>query len=170
MWPLDEDEWRFFKGGYRYLEGVAGLKQLLEGDTRDEVWTALRRDVYDQGDVHFGSYASVPWLLEYARRSPRLDSHVFEIVSMIELVRPYNHPVPQEIADDYFQAIRDIPQLVGTHPDQEWSESLVHCAIACIALARGQHDLAEIYTEMSPKQMREWVEARDELTSWILRS
>jgi hypothetical protein len=113
--------------------------------------------LHHQGDLGPASYAAVPHLLEFARRSPRLDSNVFGLIAVIELERPSNPNVPECLAAGYFRAIKELPAVVGNHPQQEWEEILTRHIVCCIALARGQRVLARVYLEMGPDAAQQWL-------------
>jgi hypothetical protein len=95
-------------------------------------------------------------LVEFIRRSARLDWNPLSLVACIELERVHNPQVRKELADEYFAAIRALPAVLGTHPDQEWSEQVVQAAAACIALARGQRWLAKAYFELDRDTAAQW--------------
>lgn len=150
MLPLDDPRWKNYKGGYRHLyDASVPLKKLLEHGASKEIWEELWQELHHQGDIDAASYAAVPYLLEFARLSPKLDWNVFGLISTIEMERPSNPPPPAEIANDYFRAIEALPEIVGSHSDHEWDDILTQCILSCIALARGQRVLARVYAEMS---------------------
>ena len=61
-----------------------------------------------------------------------------------------------ELAADYFSAIKEMPAVLGTHPDQTWSELVTRAAVACIAVARGQRWFARAYLEMDRDTAARW--------------
>lgn len=158
MLPLDDERWRTYQGGYRgtyYV--VPALRSLLENRATDELWEELWTELHHQDDVGSASYAAVPYLLEYARLSPRLDWNVFGLICTIELCRPYGPPIPEEITPGYYAALAELPAIVGAHPDREWDDLVTQCVVACIALARGQRVLGRAYGEMDLKYAKKWL-------------
>ena len=115
------------------------------------------QELHHQGDVGPASYAAVSHLLEFARRSPRLDWNVFGLIAVIELERPSNPSVPEFLTAGYFRAIKEVSAVVGTHPQQEWDEILTQHIVCCIALARGQRVLARVYLEMGLDAAQQWL-------------
>jgi hypothetical protein len=69
--------------------------------------------------------------------------------------------VPEFLAAGYFRAIKELPPVVGSHPQQDWNEVLTLHIVCCIALTRGQQVLARVYLEMDPKAAQRWL--RDEI-------
>jgi hypothetical protein len=148
MLPLDDPRWQSFKGGYRVpYDASAGLRRLLADGPTEELWDELWNNLHHQGDLHQASYAAVPWLVEFVRRSPKLDGNALALVATIELARDQgkNPPVAKQLSAGYHAAIQSLPAVLGTHPDQAWGESVVGPAVACIAVARGQRWFARAY-------------------------
>ncbi|HLJ55650.1 MAG TPA: hypothetical protein VKT77_11475 [Chthonomonadaceae bacterium] len=161
MLPLDDPRWKMYKGGYRCEFDASGpLQRLLNDGATEDLWSELWDELHHQGDVDAASYAAVPYLLESARRSPRLDWNAFALIFTIEIRRPRNPPIPDELADGYFRALDAIPAIVGAHPDRDWNELLTQSIVACIALARGQRLLAQAYSELDQEEAKAWLDAR----------
>jgi hypothetical protein len=157
MLPLDDPRWATFKGGYKMpYDASVPLRRLFAKGPSKALWDELWQELHHQGDLGQASYAAVPHLVQFVRRSPRLDDNPLSLVACIELERPHNPRVRKELADGYFAAIRALPAVLGTHPDQEWSEQVVQAAVACIALARGQRWLARAYFELDRDTAGRW--------------
>lgn len=166
MLPLDDPRWQGYEGGYRCpYDASRPLRQLLEQGATPQVWEELFEELHHQGDVGPASYAAVPWLVEFVRRSEKLDWQPLSLIALIELQRPAgpgesgrlpNPPLPDEIAADYFAAIRSLAAVLGSHPDQEWSELVLTAAAACIALGRGQSWFARVYFELDRNTAARW--------------
>jgi len=155
MLPLDDPRWQSYQSGYRMpYDASIPLKHLLEHGASAELWDELWQKLHHQGDVGTAAYAAVPYLLEYTKRTPHLDWNVFGLISTIELARPHNPVVPDELADTYFTAIRAIPEVVGMHPDHDWDSLATQSIISCIALARGQRLLAQIYIQLDEEMAK----------------
>ncbi len=159
MLPLDDPRWQSYESGYRLLyDASVPLRQLLEHGASVELWDELWQELHHQGDLGSASYAAVPYLLKYAEHSPKLDWNVFGLIATIELTRPRNSPVPAELTEAYFSAIRSIPVVVGTHPDHAWDAVATRSIVSCIALARDQRLLAQISLELDEEATKHWLE------------
>lgn len=158
MLSLDDPRWKSYKGGYHLPFDVSILlKKLLQDGASEALWEELWNELHHQGDVDIASYAAVPYLIEFATRNSKLDWNVFGLTSVIELERPHNPSVPNELAEAYFGSIEKIPLVVAKHPDRKWDELLTRCIVSCIALAKGQRELAKIYLEMSLEAGLMWI-------------
>jgi hypothetical protein len=157
--PLDDLGWNSFKGGYRVEYNAApALRRLLEDGPSDELWEELFNELHHQGDVDQASFAVVPWLVEYIRRSPKVDWNALALIAVIELERPKNkNPrIHTTLSEAYFTAIQSIPAVLGDHLDQVWSEEVMQSATTCIALARGQKWFAKAYFELDRDTASRW--------------
>lgn len=159
MLPLDDPRWQSYLGGYRVpYDASPAIRRLLNDGPSEELWAELFDELHHQGDVDQASYAALPWLVEYVRRSLKLDWNALSLIALIELERdqPKNPPVAEELLIDYLDAIRSLPQILGSHPDRAWDEHTVRSAVACIALARGQRWLARAYFELNRDTASRW--------------
>lgn len=158
MLPFDDPRWETYREGYDEYDVRTDLKKLLAGEATEELWHTLWDNLHHQGDVYPASYAAVPYLLEYAWRHPKLDWNVFGLIAVIELARPDNGPVPEEQTAGYFKAITDLPTVIGSRPDRQWSAEVTRCVAACMALAGGQRLLAKAYLELNPEAAQRFLE------------
>jgi hypothetical protein len=94
MLALDDKRWQSYLGGYGVpYDASQLLRRLLEGGADDELWEELWTELHHQGDVGQASYAAVPWLVEYVRRSPQIDWNALALIAKIELERGcHNNP------------------------------------------------------------------------------
>lgn len=160
MLSLDDPRWQAYEGGYRVPYDASGpLRQLLEEGASPELWEEFWNELHHQGDVGAASYAAVPWLVEFVRRSPKLDWNPLALVAVIELERPTNPELPAELAADYGAAFEKLPEILGSHPDREWDEYVVRSAVACISLARGQRWYAKAVFELDRDTAGRWFSA-----------
>jgi hypothetical protein len=134
------------------------LRKLLEDGPSEELWAEFYDELHHQGDVDQASYAAVPWLIEFIRRSPKLDWNALGLVAFIELQRTEegNPKVDEELSEGYFSAIRSLPGVLGNHADQQWAEEVTQFAASCIALARGQRWFAKAYFELDHSTAGRW--------------
>jgi hypothetical protein len=159
MLPLDDPRWQSYKGGYRVpYDASPALRRLLANGPTKKLWEELWTELYHQGDVHQASYAVVPWLVEFVKRGAKLDDDALAMIATIELARDQhkNPKVAKELSAGYYASIKSLPTILGTHPDQEWSELVVQYSIACIAMARGQRWLARAYLELDRETAGRW--------------
>ena len=159
MLPLDDLRWQSYKGGYRVpYDASPALRRLLADGPDEELWEEFWNELHHQGDLHQASYAAVPWLVEFVRRSPKLDWNALALIATIELERGEcrNPTVANELSAGYDAAIRSLPNMLGSHPDQEWSELVVRSAVACIAMARGHRWYARAYLELDRDTAGRW--------------
>lgn len=161
MLPLDDPRWQLYTGGYRVpYDASVPLRRLFEEGASPALWDELWQELYQQGDVGPASFAAVPWLLEYSRRSQELDWNAFGLIAVIELERPRsccNCPMPAELAESYDEAMARLPEVVGAHAQKEWPPILMQHIVACLALARGQRLLARAYLEMDREGAIRWL-------------
>jgi len=161
MLPLDDPRWQTFTGGYRVpYDASAPLRRLFEQGASPELLDELCQELEHQGDVGPASFAAVPWLLEYARRQPKLDWQAFALIAVVELERTHycrNRPMPGELADGYYAALARLPEVEGGHEQKKWSPILMQHIAACVALARGQRLLARAYLEMDRDGAKKWL-------------
>jgi hypothetical protein len=157
--PLDDPRWRSFQGGYGVeYDASAALRRLLAEGPSEELWAEFYDELHHQGDVDQASYAAVPWLVEFIRRSPTLDWNALALIAIIELERAEkgNPRVHSDLSEAYFSAIQSLPGILGIHPDQQWGEEVTHYAASCIALARGQRWFGKAYFELDRSTAGRW--------------
>jgi hypothetical protein len=159
MLSLDNPRWQAYKGGYRVpYDASPALRRLLANEPDEELWEELWTELHHQGDVHQASYAAVPWLVEFIKRWSKIDWNALALIATIELARDQhrNPKVAKELSADYYASIKSLPAVLGTHPDQEWSELVVQPAVACIAMACGQRWFARAYLELDRETAGRW--------------
>src|SRR5260221_12945322 len=99
MLPLDDPRWQSYKGGYRVpYDASPALRRLLAESIHEYLWEEFWNKLHHQGDVDQGSYAAVPWLVEFVRRSSKIDWNALALIATIELEREQrrNPKVAQE--------------------------------------------------------------------------
>lgn len=162
MLPLTDPRWKTYSGGYGIpYDASVPLHQLFTNGGSEALWKELWNELHHQGDLGEASYAAVPHLLEFARAQERLDWNVFALVAVIELERPHNLDVPQELSESYFSSISGIPSLIANHADTSWDDLLMRSVASCLALARGQREFSRVYLELSLQSGLDWL--RDEI-------
>ena len=88
----------------------------------------------------------------------------FHFPAWIEICRNKNSvEVSDELAADYFDALKRIPGLVASAGDAQWSTAFTACALSATAAAKGQHELAEALLDLtSPDTVGEFLEWSDD--------
>jgi hypothetical protein len=131
---------------------------LFRDGPSEDLWDELWNELHHQGDLHQASYAAVPWLIEFNRRSHKLDWNALALIAKIELERDQhnNPPVAEELSTSYHESLNSLPEILGTHPDRNWNELTVQSAVACIALARSQRWFARAYFELDRNTASRW--------------
>lgn len=161
MLPLDDPRWATYSAGYRVpYDASVPLSRLMREGASDELWDELWQELVHQGDVGPASFAAVPWLLEYVRRSPAMDWNAFGLIAVIELERTSSHAnrrMPAELSEWYFRALAELPAVATGHGQTKWGPELTQHVVACIAAVRGQRLLARAYLEMSREASMEWL-------------
>lgn len=158
MLPLNDPRWASYQGGYRTTYDASKvLRGLLEGEPSKAAWQELWEELHHQGDVGAASYASVPWLIEIVRCSPLADWNPLALICTIELARPKNPDIPDELREGYFKALLSIPNVLAEKPCHVWDDLFTQVAAASLALSRGHRAFAEIYLEFSFAEAKKWL-------------
>ena len=163
MIPLNDIRWTTFGDalGTRFECGQM-LRQLLVSGASDEIWDLCWNHLVYQDDIGEVSYAAVPYLARFIQNSKTIDWNALALILAIELARPTGPQIPKEVADEYFLTINSIPTVLANHPSSEWDELTTRCAVSCIALVKGQRELAKIYADMSLEEGTEWLRSQSE--------
>lgn len=152
MIPLNDKKWKYFEGGYHIkYDASLTLSRLEESsENLDSVWLELWENLYHQGDIGIASYAAVPEISRIARTQKLLDFNPFAITTAIELARGQgrNPELPDWLADDYFQALRDLTKYGCENLNKDWDSGTLKSILALIAIIKGNKDLAELIFEV----------------------
>jgi len=158
MLPLNDPRWATYHGGYRTAyDASVVLLGLIEDEPKSASWQELWEELYHQGDVDQASYASVPWFVEITRRSAMPDWNPLALVCAIELARPQNPEIRDELQDGYFKALFSIPEVLAEKPSHVWDDLFTQVAAASLALSRGHRAFAEIYIEFNFGEAKKWL-------------
>lgn len=125
-----------------------------------DIWSALAH----QGDVHSASFAAVPHIVEALALAPeKAGSDYFQFPAWVEICRrKQGAVVPPNLEVAYRAALARMPSLVALGATADWDEGMVRCALAAIAAAKGQHQIAEAVLELSPDIAGVFLERLDE--------
>jgi hypothetical protein len=105
----------------------------------------------------------VPHVIAALSSTPlKADESYFHFPAWVEICRAKgNVEVPPELRDAYFSALASLPELVARASNRAWDPGFLACALAAIAAAKGQHEVAEAVLEMSsPEDAKEFLEWR----------
>lgn len=132
--------WSNMTGGYRTpFDPRPLLKRLkTDGDTT-EVWHELWDELHHQGDIGEASFAAVPYLVRYCRERGVIDWNTYAMVAIIELARKEgtNPDVPRWMANDYFQAIRELAEIGVKEVLQAEGTDDIRAILSIIAIEKG---------------------------------
>src|SRR5437588_9974665 len=119
MLPLDDPRWQSYAGGYGGpYDASVPLRRLFEQGASAELWDELWQELHHQGAVGPASFAAVPWLLDYARRSHELDWNAFGLIAVIELERPHycrTAAMPAELGAGSDAPMLRCREVAGSH-------------------------------------------------------
>ncbi len=145
-------------GGYRVpYDPRPVLLRIENGDTL--AWKDLWEDLHHQGDVDLASYASVPHIvrIQQARRSA--DYNPYGIIGVIELCRGVgkNPPLPEWLAQGYWDAWTQVLSLGCRDLGQTDSEAVVVTILGALALAKKQRVVGQVLLDFTQGELTEMV-------------
>lgn len=167
MMDLGDIRWANLQHGYGSAGDIPSLlKQLhdLPADHGDDPWYSLWSALVHQGDVYSASFAAVPHVIAALSRDPaKADGSYFQFPAWVDICRRKNGtPIPEELAEDYHRSLAQLPSLVLAASSKEWDNDFSRCVLAALAVAKGQHELAEVLLELSPDHIEafsSWLDA-----------
>jgi hypothetical protein len=161
---LDDRRWAELRHAY----GAAGdipallrqLEQLPPSKNKAEPWFTLWSSLAHQGDVYSASFAAVPYVVNALASAPtRADHSYFQFPAWVEICRLKNNvEIPPDLRSAYFEALAQLPSLVAQASSRPWEPSLLACALAAVAAAKGEPGVAEAALELTPDVAREFLE------------
>ena len=159
MIPLDSPRWASLHHAYG---SAADIPELLRSLTRsdaayDELWSALCH----QGTIYTASYAALPYLIDALDRDPeRAQWTVMLLAAAIEIARAREDspPIPDDLEQAYFDALKEAPRVIARASSQKWDHSYAASACALLAASTGNTDLAEAITLLDPNKIEELIE------------
>lgn len=165
LFPLDDPRWQHYRSGYNRVKTdiTPWIRQLLSGEFDDSLWSFLWDDLHHQGDLGEASYAVIPYLVEYVKRSGNLNWNVFAFAACVELERTENGnpPVPIEFERSYHEGLQELPQLAICRDSEKiWTAEQIMGIAACLALSKGHRGLARAYLDLSPGEAASFLEER----------
>ena len=151
MLVLDDPAWDDLTHAFGSAADIPALLRALAASPAPaaadaELWVGLCSRLCHQSDAHDASYAAVPHIVRIAAETAGpIDSSFFQLPTAIELARHGGRGavVPAALERDYHAAIAALADCVALHRGQDWDREALICACAALAVAKGQHGLAE---------------------------
>jgi hypothetical protein len=102
----------------------------------------------------------VPHVVKALASAPsKADHSYFEFPAWVEICRAKNDvEVPEDLRSSYFEALAQLPSLVAAASSRPWEPSLLVCALAAVAAAKGQAVVAEAVLELTPEVAQEFLD------------
>jgi len=163
MLTLDDPRWSSLRGGYRVPYDATPVLRRLAGDWADRAaWEELWNELHHQGDVDEASYATLPVLVELARRARKRDWNVYALAATIETERHArrNPPLPTWLATDYRRAWAKLADLALEDLREVSDRNLIRSALAVVALARGDLKVGTLLAGLDDCEINEYLDSR----------
>jgi hypothetical protein len=141
----------------------AALQRLRDGKDAAAAWEELWRELYHQGDVGPGSYATVPELVAIHRQRGISDWNTFALVATIELARdnPHRHNpgVPDSMRHTYDGALRELADVAVQELPAATEPELIRSILAMIAVQKGARVYARLLLEFDEDEVLDLLQA-----------
>ncbi len=174
MLDLDALRWGELDHAYGSASDTPALLRMLEanpnvqkfGEVDSEIWRQLYISICHQGTAYSASYAAVPHIMRIASLAadpPALDYLL--LPAMIDRGRDWSGSaqIPSDLEESYFQAIRQLPELIPRFAKVVWDEESA-CAIVGVLLSLcGQQELGEGFEQMRLNDVRLYLKSREEI-------
>lgn len=88
-----------------------------------------------------------------------IDLNFFLLPACVEIARSRGRgpEIPKELHDGYFEALARLPACALRHMNNVWGADMTKSALAAIAVAKGQIDLAELLVELDEETLKKLV-------------
>jgi len=93
---------------------------------------------------HWSAYFSFPAWVEICRQAKGIQ-------------------IPADLEASYFKALQQLPELAAAAASAEWDHEFCRCALAAVAVGKGNTALAQAIIELDPDVTREfktWLDSR----------
>ena len=169
MLPLNSPRWHELRHAYGSAADVPDwmhqLQSLPDSAGNAEPWFGIWSALAHQGDVFDASYAAVPHVVEAMSKCPEAACFdFFMFPAWVEVCRVSSGPaIPEDLRDAYVAALARIPELVAVAARHSMTNEKLTCALAAIAAAKGQTEIAEVILELTPEaavEVRDWLAER----------
>ena len=164
MLPLDNTLWSELEHAYGKADDIPSLLLMLadlpDSAGESEPWFTLWSSLAHQGDVYSASFAAVPHVINALASAPERASAVyFQFPAWVEICRVKNGtPIPTELGEAYFAALKKLPFLVASASDREWDEGFLTITLSAIAASKGYASVAEASLELTPSVANDFVQ------------
>lgn len=161
---LDDARWAELQHAYGSAADIPSLLEALRempSSADDaEPWFTLWSSLAHQGDVYSASFAAVPHVIHaMTSQSAVTDPAYFHFPAWVEICRVKNRvPIPEDLERAYFASLAELPRLVASAADRAWDADFAKCALAAVAVAKGQAEVAELILELTQDVVHEVVE------------
>jgi hypothetical protein len=161
MLSFEDSRWTTLKGGYHILYDPRPALMRLEAEEFVVVaWEELWNELHHQGDVDDASYAVVPHLVRIYEAKSNIDWNFYAIVSIIEIERhrKKNAPLPDWLAEDYFQAWNEVVKLALRDLPKVQADVDVKTILGALAVAKKQLKLSALIFNFDDAEISEFLE------------
>ena len=162
--PLSSARWKELRHAYGAAGDIPALLEQLQDLPEDapdaEPWFTLWSSLAHQGDVYDASFAAVPHIVAVACSDPaNAPASYFHFPAWVEICRAKNGlPVPPDLAESYMAALAKLPELIAAASHKPWDEEFLPVALAALAVAKGQPEIAEAALELSRDTARRFLD------------
>jgi hypothetical protein len=167
---LNNPRWSELQHAYGNSSNIPELLRQLahfpgESSSQEDPWLTLWSSLYHQDDIYSASFAAVPHIIEtLSTNSAAATLSFFLLPASIEIVRfTAEIDIPPDLERDYFFALSRYPQLAYAASNPDWDQSICTAALAAIAVATGNHSVAQLLLQTEPDaipEVIEWLESR----------
>ncbi|BCG92342.1 hypothetical protein [Mesorhizobium sp. 131-2-1] len=145
---LNDGRWSVLKGGYKVVyDPRPALRTLAVHYSSKSAWDELWNELHHQGDVGDASYAAVVEIVRVSEDQTPAYWGAYGLAATIEearLLDDRNPPIPDWIEPHYKAAWQTLFQLALRDLAVPGDDETVTCALAVVALHRGQFSLARM--------------------------
>ena len=153
MLSLDSPQWSSLQHAYGSASDIPELLAQLAN-------LRLHRTIRSPGSLcGVRSFAAVPHVIACLATAPdRPDYSFFHLPAWIEVCRlKQGVDVPDDLKPAYEEALSKLPTLMAQAARSTWDESMLTCALAAVAAAKGFGAVAEAILEMNSEVAGEFL-------------
>ncbi|MBO9874465.1 MULTISPECIES: hypothetical protein [Xanthomonas] len=164
MLSLESPRWSELQHAYGSASDIPALLGQLQTVPTSmdgtEPWFTLWSALAHQGDVYSASFAAVPHVVRALAQAPdKADHGYFQFPAWIEICRAKSQTeIPEDLRDAYVHSLAQLPSLVAAASSRAWDPEFLACALAAVAVAKGQPAVAEAVLELTPDVAGEFME------------
>jgi hypothetical protein len=165
MLRLDSPKWSKLRHCYGPATNLPVLLRQLadfppETSSMTEPWETLWSSLYHQGDIYPASFAAVPHIIGAIAADPqRATMSYFALPAAIEVARWKGKIKPPKfLLAGYQEALACLPGLAAASARLAWDPHLCQSALAAVAAATGNHEIAELLIEVEHAEIPEVVD------------